>query len=166
MYTLIAGTNRLDSNSAKIGMSYQKMLHNQGIQADLHTLSGLDLNYRSESFIEFETRVLIPTEKFILLMPEYNGSYPGVFKTMIDLCAIKECWSGKKALLTGISTGRGGNIRGMEHLTGSLNYINVFVHPNRLPISLVHQLIDEHTVLYDEKTLTAIEQQLNEFVKF
>jgi NAD(P)H-dependent FMN reductase len=166
MYTLIAGTNRLDSNSAKIGQAYQKMLHKQGIQADLHTLSGLDLNHRSESFIEFETRVLIPTQKFILLMPEYNGSYPGVFKTMIDLCAIKECWSGKKALLTGISTGRGGNIRGLEHLTGSLNYMNVFVHPNRLPISLVHQLIDEHTVLYDEKTIIAIEQQLNEFVKF
>lgn len=166
MYTLIAGTNRLDSNSAKIGMSYQKILHNQGIQADLHTLSGLDLNYRSESFIEFETRVLIPTEKFILLMPEYNGSYPGVFKTMIDLCVVKDCWSGKKALLTGISTGRGGNIRGLEHLTGSLNYMNVFVHPNRLPISLVHQLIDEHTVLNDAKTLIAIEQQLNEFVKF
>ncbi len=166
MYTLIAGTNRLDSNSAKIGQSYQKMLHKQGIQADLHTLSGLDINHRSESIIEFETRVLIPTQKFILLMPEYNGSYPGVFKTMIDLCAIKECWSGKKALLTGISTGRGGNIRGLEHLTGSLNYMNVFVHPNRLPISLVHQLIDEHTLLYDEKTLIAIEQQLNEFVKF
>ncbi len=166
MYTIIAGTNRLESNSAKIGESYQQILHKQGIQAELYALSGLDLNYRSESFIEFETRVLIPTQKFILLMPEYNGSYPGVFKTMIDLCAIKECWSGKKALLTGISTGRGGNIRGLEHLTGSLNYMNVFVHPNRLPISLVHHLIDEGAVLNDEKTLIAIEQQVKEFIKF
>ena len=142
LYTIIAATNRKQSNSYRVGLQYQQKLKAAGIDMNLYSLEGLDLSERSASMLEFEKSVLIPTTKFIFVVPEYNGSYPGVFKALIDLSAIKECWPGKKALLIGIASGRGGNIRGLEHLTGVLNYLNVFVHPNRLPISLVHEKLD------------------------
>jgi NAD(P)H-dependent FMN reductase len=166
MYTIIAGTNRVGSNSYKVGKSYADLLLSLGIQSSLHSLEGLDLNNRSESLVSFEKDVLIPSQKFIFIVPEYNGSFPGVLKSMIDFSDIKQSWNGKKALLVGVATGRGGNIRGLDHFTGILNYMNVFVHPNKLPISLVHELMGEMDKLTDEKTLKTINSQIIDFINF
>lgn len=166
MYTIIAGTNRRDSNSLKVGRTYQRILTKKGISSEIASLEDLDLNYRSDSMVKFEKEFLIPSQKFIVIVPEYNGSYPGVLKSLIDLSLIKDCWYGKKVLLTGVATGKGGNIRGMEHLTGSLNYLQVFVHPNRLPISSVHELMGEDGNIVDAKTLEIIDLQVTDFIKF
>jgi NAD(P)H-dependent FMN reductase len=166
MYTIIAGTNRRDSNSLKVGRTYQRILTEKGISSKISSLEDLDLNYRSESMVRFEKEFLIPSQKFIFIVPEYNGSYPGVLKSLIDLSLIKDCWYGKKVLLTGVATGKGGNIRGMEHLTGSLIYLQVFVHPNRLPISLVHELMGEDGNFVDDKILEIIDLQITDFIKF
>ena len=72
----------------------------------------------------------------------------------------------EKALLTGISTGRAGNLRGMEHLTGILNYLKVIVHPNKLPISSVDKLLNGEGEITDKDTVEAINTQLKEFIEF
>ena len=99
-------------------------------------------------------------------MPEYNGSYPGILKLMIDNSDVKNVWWHKKVLLVGVSTGRAGNLRGMEHLTGSLLHMKMLVHPNRLPISIVDKLMDTEDRFSDENTIKAIQTQLAEFIKF
>jgi NAD(P)H-dependent FMN reductase len=166
MYTIISGTNRAGSNSLKIARQYQEMLHKRGIDARLISLEGLNLNARSQEFSGLEEEALIPAEKFIFVLPEYNGSYPGSLKTMIDLSDIRKVWWGKKALLTGVSTGRAGNLRGMDHLTGALNYLKVTVHPNKLPISSVDRLLNGTGVITDQPTVEAMEKQVDEFVEF
>jgi NAD(P)H-dependent FMN reductase len=85
---------------------------------------------------------------------------------VIDLSDIRRVWWGKKAMLTGVSTGRAGNLRGMEHLTGILNYLKVTVHPNRLPISVVDKLMDGDGRIRDEATLAALHAQLDGFLRF
>ena len=166
IYTIIVATNRKESNSFLVGLQYQQKLKLLGISANIYSLENLDLNHRSPSMINFEQQALFPTEKFIIIVPEYNGSYPGVFKSLIDLSTIKDAWPGKKALLTGVATGRGGNIRGLEHLTGTLNYLNVFVHPNRLPLSLIHEKMDVKTGIIEKQTSDAIDLQIADFIKF
>ena len=113
-----------------------------------------------------EQEVLIPTKKFIFISPEYNGSIPGVLKSLIDNTDVQKVWLGKKALLTGVSTGRAGNLRGMEHLTGILHYVKTIVHPNKLPISVVNVILNLDGSIKDEHTLHVIDQQLNEFIAF
>jgi len=166
IYTIIVATNRKESNSFLVGKQYQQKMATLGISADLYSLENLDLNHRSPSVVDFEQKALIPTQKIIIIAPEYNGSYPGVLKSLIDLSNIKEVWPGKKALLTGVATGRGGNIRGLEHLTGTLNYLNVFVHPNRLPLSLIHEKMDLKTGIIEKQTSEAIDLQIADFIKF
>jgi chromate reductase len=166
IYTIIAGTNRKFSNSYLLGLQYQQKLNILGIEANLHSLENLDLNERSVSMIQFEEKWLIPSRKFIIIVPEYNGSYPGVLKSLIDLSSIKDSWPGKKALLTGVATGRGGNIRGLEHLTGTLNYLGVFIHPNRLPLSSIHEKMNSETGIFDKQTSDSIDLQIAEFIKF
>lgn len=165
-YTIISGTNRLGSNTLKVANQYKDILSKKGIDAHVVSLEGMDLNGKSAHLSEIERDVLIPTDKFIFVLPEYNGSYPGSLKTMIDLSDYRKVWPGKKALLTGVSTGRAGNLRGMDHLTGSLNYLHVHVHPNKLPISTVDKLLNGIGQIIDAPTLTAIEQQVDQFIKF
>ncbi len=166
MYTIISGTNRRGSSTIKIAGQYQQMLAEKGIKASLVTLEDYEVGKRSVAIRELEDEILIPTTKFIFISPEYNGSIPGVLKSLIDITDIQKVWWGKKALLVGISTGRAGNIRGMEHLTGILNYVKVVVHPNKLPISIVDKLVDGAGLLIEEDTLDAISLQLDEFIKF
>ncbi|MEP6616746.1 MAG: NADPH-dependent FMN reductase [Ginsengibacter sp.] len=166
MYTIISATNRVGSHTEKVARVYHHLLLNQGIDAKLITLVDLNVLERNDGFINFENEWLVPAQKFIFLMPEYNGSYPGVLKAMIDITDVKKVWWWKKALLTGVSTGRAGNLRGMDHITGSLHHMNVIVHPNKLPISVIDKIMNKEGVISSTGTLDAINLQLEQFISF
>jgi NAD(P)H-dependent FMN reductase len=166
MITIISGTNRPDSNTEKVARHYQKLLATKGIDARFVSMQHLNVLERNADIEQLEKKVLIPSSKFIFVSPEYNGSIPGVLKSLIDVSDIKNVWWGKKALLTGVSTGRAGNLRGMEHLTSILHYVKVVVHPNKLPISVVDKLMDPAGNIHDQPTLEAINIQVQEFLDF
>ena len=75
-------------------------------------------------------------------------------------------WWYKKALLTGVATGRAGNLRGMDHLSAVLNHVKITVHPFQLPISGVDKLMDENGTFINKDTIAVINQQLDEFLKW
>ncbi len=166
MITIISGSVRDNNNTKKVAEVYEAQLKNRHVDVQLLALDEVRVFERDDDFISMEKKYLIPAEAFIIVMPEYNGSYPGILKLMIDNSDIAKCWHHKKVLLTGVATGRAGNLRGMEHLTGSLLHMKMLVHPNRLPISMVDKLLDENKHLSDAGTLKAINSQLDEFLKF
>ncbi len=165
MYTIISGTNRIGSHTEKVAAEYRRLLLDKNIDAPILSLMNLDVLHRSPEFLKVENEILVPTKKFIFIMPEYNGSYPGVLKAMIDNSDIASVWYHKKVLLTGISSGRAGNLRGMDHLSGSLHYLKMNVHYNKLPISQINRVMDENGRL-NEDTLKVINEQLDEFIIF
>jgi NAD(P)H-dependent FMN reductase len=165
MYTIISGTNRIGSHTEKVAREYRRILKNKNIDANIFSLKELDTLHRSEGILKAETEILIPTEKFIFIIPEYNGSYPGVLKAMIDNSDIRKVWNYKKALLTGVATGRAGNLRGMDHLADTLHYMKMNVFYNKLPISVIDKVMDEEGRLNDE-TIKAVNKQIDEFLIF
>jgi NAD(P)H-dependent FMN reductase len=165
-YTIISGTNRSGSNTCKVARYYEQLLLSKNIAPKFLNLEGWNFLEKTNEFAALEKEILVPTSKFIFISPEYNGSIPGVLKVMLDISDYKKVWWGKKALLTGVATGRSGNLRGMEHLTGILNYLRVFVHPNRLPISAVDKLLNGEGVVADLATADAIYAQVDEFIQF
>ncbi len=165
MYTIISGTNRAGSHTEKVAAEYRRILKEKKIDAKIFTLENFDVLHRTPQFLEYEKEILIPTQKFIFIIPEYNGSYPGVLKAMIDNSAIKNVWNFKKALLTGVSTGRAGNLRGMDHLSDTLHFMKMNVFYNKLPISVIDKVMDAQGKL-DEETLKAINHQLDEFIGY
>jgi chromate reductase, NAD(P)H dehydrogenase (quinone) len=165
-YTIISGTNRPGSNTIKIAGHYRNLLEAKGIIAAFMSLEGWQYLHRNPEYEQLEKTILVPTHKFIFISPEYNGSIPGVLKLMFDISDYKKAWKGKKALLTGVATGRSGNLRGMEHLTSILHYLGVVVHPNKLPISAVDKLLLPDGKLHDNGTMEAINNQLDEFIQF
>ena len=166
MITIIAGTNRKDSNTKKITEAYNKILTQKNVECKILRLDEVDVYKRDQTFAAMEKEFLLAAEKLIFVLPEYNGSFPGILKLMIDNTDVKNVWPNKKVLLTGVSTGRAGNLRGMEHLTGVLLYLKANVHHNRVPLSLVHTLINENGVLSDEFTINTLIAQVDEFLLF
>jgi chromate reductase len=166
MITIISGTNRKGSNTGKIACQYKQILCESGVSSLVLSLEGIDVRERNGTIETLEEELLVPTDKFIFIVPEYNGSIPGVLKCFIDVTDIRRVWWGKKALLTGISTGRAGNLRGMDHLTGILNYMKIVVHPYQLPIPGVDRSMDEQGLITDHRTLASIHSQLKEFLSF
>ena len=131
MYLIISGTNRRESFTLRVAELYRSILKKKNIEAPVLSLVGLDLLERNVNVLELEKKWLLPAEKYIFVSPEYNGSIPGVLKCLIDVSDTRKVWKGKKALLTGVSKGRAGNLRGMDHLTAIMHYVGTVVHRNR-----------------------------------
>lgn len=167
MITVISGTSRNDSNTLRVAILYQKMLE-ASMQEEVSLLSLEDVNVweRSIELGLIEHHLLIPSDRFVFVMPEYNGSFPGILKTMLDNTDIKACWWGKKALLTGLADGRAGNFRGLEHMTGILQYLHMHVYWDKLPLSRINEEMDETGGFARPATKAAIETQLAGFLNF
>jgi chromate reductase len=171
--TIISATNRLDSNTEKVANYYKTALKTKGIDVELFSLKDLpetvlhtDLyGKRSEGFQKIIDKYIDTQSKFIFITPEYNGSFAGVLKVFLDAIPPR-MWTENKACLVGVSTGRAGNLRGMEHLTNILNYLKVNVYHNKLPISRVDTLLDANGFLSDSETQKVIDSQLDGFLKF
>lgn len=156
-----------------VAKTYKKVLEEKGLVSKLCRLDNLPLDIMhkdmygnpSEAFDVFQNEYLIPADKFLFVMPEYNGGFPGILKLMIDASTIPKAYYGKKAGLVGVSSGRAGNLRGLEHFTGILNYLQIQVLHNKLPISKIETLIDSDGILSDSETLKAIDLQCEQFIK-
>ena len=67
--------------------------------------------------------------------------------------------------MIGVASGRAGNFRGMEHLTGILNYLNVLVMPNKLPVSVIEKNISENGTI-EKTTSLVLSSFLEEMIVF
>lgn len=171
--TIISATNRADSNTEKVANHYLSVLKNKGIEADFLSLQQLPENIvfsdvfgkRSPEFQAIIEKYVEKQTKFIFITPEYNGSFAGILKVFLDAIPPR-MWAENKALLTGVSTGRAGNLRGLEHLTNILHYLKINIYHNKLPISKVDTLMDANGLLTDAETQKVIEMQVDGFLKF
>jgi chromate reductase, NAD(P)H dehydrogenase (quinone) len=182
MITIISSTNRDGSNSSHIAKHYYNLLKNNTLEeVSLVDLKDIPLSwYENNGFKKenqhpelrkIQEQYMIPAEKFVFVIPEYNGSFPGVLKLFIDACSINMMTETfkigtKKAMLVGVASGRAGNLRGLDQFTGVLNYLNVSVLPNRLPISTVGKLIDADGNVTDEGTKLAVQAQVESFLLY
>jgi len=173
MITVISSTNRPGSNTLKVAKYYQKLLLQKGQEANVLSLSELpgslmvtDLyGKRSEAF-KLILDVINQSDKFLFVIPEYNGSYPGILKLFVDACDFPESFYEKKAALAGISSGKYGNIRGVDHFTGVCHYFSLHVLPLKLHIANIKTELDETGDLFKEDTLKFVNEQIDKFIAF
>lgn len=166
MITIISGTDRKGSRTKQVAQYYLDLINQNSTDNKLISLEDLTSLKRDDFLLNLEKDVLIPTEKFIIVMPEYNGSFPGILKLLFDITDIRKCWWHKKALLVGVADGRGGNLRGIEHMTNILHYLKMNVHYNKLPLSKINNEMDEKGVFTNALTIQSIEEQVKSFEEY
>lgn len=134
MITIISGTNRPHSNTRQVADIISGMYREGGVQTQIYDLCDMPrevafsevFGERSISFANDVKQYVETVDKFIFVLPEYNGSFPGVLKLFIDAVEPKY-WYGKKATVVGLAAGRSGNLRGLDHLSAILNYLQINV---------------------------------------
>ena len=173
MITIISGTNRPSSNSLKVAKYYQKQLAQKGLESKLVNLQDLPTNLISSDLYgkrsaEFEKlqELVTETSKFLFIIPEYNGSFPGVLKLFIDACSFPISFYDKKACLVGISSGKYGNVRGIDHFNGVCAYLHLHVMPLRLHIANIKNELNENNELFKEDTIKFTEEQIEKFIAY
>ena len=165
MITIISATNRPGSKSLVIANFYADLLKEAGTDYRLLSLVDLPREFVFQDLYGVRTDELNATietfvtkaDKFVFVIPEYNGSFPGILKSFIDGIHPRN-FRDKKAGIIGVSDGHAGNLRGQEHLTGILNYLKVHVHYNKPKISMVDKLVDENNTLTDERAMRILKE--------
>lgn len=169
---VVSCTNRPGSNTLKVSRIYENILKQTGHPVRLLDFCTLpqDLAFsetfgkRTNGYAKLIEEYVSPTRKFIFVVPEYNGSFPGILKTFLDSMHPRE-WANKWACLVGVSDGRAGNLRGLDHLTGVLNYLKVHVYHNKLPISVIGKVMNEEGVFISEDQMKVCEMQVKGFLE-
>ncbi len=173
MITIFSATNRSDSNTELVAKNYKKLAEDQGSEAQVYSFRDLPEDFllaenygdSPESFSQVLQEMILPVDRFVFVIPEYNGSYPGITKLFLD--TIKPgVWQGKKAALVGVATGRAGNLRGMDHLAAVLNYLKMEVYSQKIPLSSVHQHLNESGQIAFEEYNDLLSKQIKGFLKF
>ena len=179
MITIIQGTNRPDSKTEYVCRHVQdlvSLLYNGKVgfvsMADLPSevliADPYDINTIPPRLISIQDQFLIPAEKFIWISPEYNGSFPGVLKLFIDSLSVRQVtdtFSGKKSALIGVTSGRSGNIRGLDHLSSVLTHLRSVIYPWLLPISRIDELMEEGRLIHSS-TINTLDIHIRGFIDF
>ncbi len=136
MIKIIVGTNRKNSVSKTIAYLYQSLLNARGVESEVLELEHLPIDFIDTALYEnngknleynlFHSK-LAEGKKFVFIVPEYNGSFPGVLKTFIDGMTYPNTFRNKKAALVGISSGIGGGGIALSHLTDIFHYLGMHV---------------------------------------
>jgi chromate reductase len=173
MVTIISGTNRPGSWTMKLATYYQRRLREKGLDAGLLSLTQLpgtliesDLYGKRSTAFEPIQDIITQTEKFLFIIPEYNGSFPGVLKTFVDACSFPDSFYEKKTALTGLSSGKYGNIRGIDHFTGVCHYMHLNVMSLKIHIGAIKSEFDENGNLFKEDTVKFTDEQMDKFILY
>lgn len=136
MITVVCGTNRPNSLSLEISKYYCDLLHQRNEKTQLINLAELPSDFTSSAlyanngknlvFNEMANQI-IGSDKFVFIIPEYNGSFPGVLKAFIDGLPYPSPFDNKIAALVGLSAGMQGAGPAMSHISDVFNYLNMNV---------------------------------------
>lgn len=146
MIAIIIGTNRNQSVSRVIAQQYQRLLKEQQTESMLLDLNQLPSDFtetalyentgKNQVFNGFQ-RVIDENDKFVFIIPEYNGSYPGVLKAFIDGLKYPNSFSGKKAGLVGVSSGAQGGALALSHFNDVLSYLGTHTLAMRVKLAKI-----------------------------
>lgn len=174
MIGVIIGTNRKNSISRKVGIYYQKLLQTQGEESMILDLADLPEDFafsalyhnsgKNDSFNEFQA-IVDTTTKFVFIVPEYNGSFPGVLKTFLDGLRYPDSFNHKKAALVGISSGVQGNSVGLGHLNDILSYMGTDVLGLRMKLGSIRSHFDGEEFTF-EIYRNFLERQAKQLIAF
>jgi NAD(P)H-dependent FMN reductase len=172
---ILPGTNRSGSLTRALAGTVARLHNENGATTDILDLAELPAEALLGSIYKQPTAAVVSFVKRLLaadgvhaLVPEYNGSLPGVMKLFIDLLPYPGGFQDRPMAYVGVSAGRFGGVRAVEHLQQISGYRNAHGLPSRLFIAEAHKAIAADGSLLDaelSKRLTAQVAAFQAFVK-
>jgi chromate reductase len=171
---VLIGTHRKQSVSARIARQVVGMYAELGIATDLIDPAELPLELFHPSSFEhrYETdsplaQRLIAARGLHLCVAEYNGSYPGVLKHLLDVQNYERCFGGKAVTFVGIAAGDWGGLRAVDQLAAVFQYRSAHLFGKRVYIRNVDEApFDVNGHIADPEIVDRLRAQVREFSDF
>lgn len=116
---IILGTARLKSNSEKVALwLYEQVRNSFQFECNLISPHTLQLNFQNEGFDYPDTKyrnMIQNADAYIIVTPEYNHSFPGSLKFILDI-GKKSDYHHKPVAFVGVTTGDFGATRAIQSL--------------------------------------------------
>ena len=151
---IIEGTTRPGRRSVKVAKYIQETLGKlQDVFVDLIDPAELGCFAGDSSILndnrneEYHKRAK-EADAYILIVPEYNHSFPGTLKMLLD--SELEVYDKKPVLIAGVSAGPWGGTRGIQSMIPVVRELGMVVSPVDMYFPMVHQLVDEEGFHGDE----------------
>lgn len=173
MIVQLIATNRPGSNTAKVAAHVAEIYAAKGSPleiVDLHMLPPEIFAPRSyaekpASFAPFQD-ALSRASGIVVVTPEYNGGFPGVFKYFIDMLKFPETFAGKPFSFVGLSAGAGGAVRPVEQFSALVTYLRGIIYPGTVNIPGINHHLNESDRLKTPELIERLEKQADGFIKF
>jgi len=174
MITIVCGTNRKNSITKKISLQCKGLLSDMHIESHIIDLADLPDDFVVSALYEnagknpqFNTfrDIIDRSEKFMFVVPEYNGSFPGVLKAFIDGMRYPGAFHNKKCALVGISSGSQGAGIALSHLTDIFNYMGMHVLAFKAKLSQIEGHMSGDRIFH-EKYIEQLKKQARQLVEF
>ncbi len=173
MIAVISGTNRQDNMSSRVAALCRSILENEGEQVTFLDLRELpDALFRPEAYArkppEFEPfqRAILEADGILTVVPEYNGSFPGVLKLFIDMLRFPESLVEVPAAFVGVAAGEWGGLRAVEQLEMIFQYRHAHLFGRRVFLKGIGELLGPGGRLTDPELETRLETTVRGFAAF
>ncbi|MFT6866342.1 MAG: chromate reductase [Cyclobacteriaceae bacterium] len=175
MITIVSSTNRADSVTLKICEQYQTLLKEKGEESQIIDLKDLPNDFivsalyensgKNEVFNRFR-KIMMENTKFVFVVPEYNGSFPGVLKAFIDGLEYPHTFMNKKCALVGLSSGIQGGGLALSHLTDIFNYCGMHVLAQKVKLARIEANTNAEWKITNDLYIQLLQEQVDLFVGF
>ena len=171
---VVAGTNRPHSLTAQVADYYVSLLAKYACSPQVLKLVHLPADFTVTAMYAHKgtnpafNLLRMPMEegeKYVFVVPEYNGSFPGVLKAFIDGLQFPDTFKGKKCALVGVSKGSQGGALALSHLTDIFHYLKMHVYPLKPRLSHVHDSKLD-TLLANPQYVHLLQEQAEAIVQY
>lgn len=175
MIKIIASTNRNDAVTLQVAKTLQSLLKAELTESpeiidladapeDIIGSALYEKTGKNEAFNVIRTK-FNQADKFLFVIPEYNGSFPGILKVVMDGLDYPTAMKGKKAAIVGLGSGAMGGALAQSHFSDILNYLGCSVLGLKPRLPHIHNQFDG-TQFINDKTKIVIDEFIKELITF
>lgn len=169
---VVCGTNREGALSRlmakEVAESYRELVDSVDLldMAELPTEALAPTAYKERpAKVDALVQRFLASDGAVFIVPEYNGSYPGVLKLFVDMLPFPEGFDSRPCAFVGLAAGQFKSLRAVEHFQQVAGYRNAYVFPRRLFVGdSFKQFIDGK--LADDELSQRLRQQSEGFVRY
>lgn len=169
---VVCGTNRDGALSRLLAIEAAETYSKRGHQVDLLDMAELPAEAllpnaykdQADSVKALVDRFLV-ADGVVFVIPEYNGSYPGVVKLFVDMLPYPAGFDSRPCAFIGIAAGQFKSLRAVEHFQQVAGYRNAYIYPRRIFIGdSFKQFVDGR--LSDDELTLRLDEQAEGFIDF
>jgi len=174
MIYVISGTNRPASRSREVSDWVADNMKKYTRDVEVIDLADLPLHELIGDHYDKNTDLPSPIRKtidkinhsdgLVLVVPEYNGSFPGSLKYFIDFWSYPKSFEYRPVAFIGLGY-RWGGLRPVEQMQQIFNYRNAFIFPERVFLTNIEDVLKNKKIA-DKDIKKLLDRQARNFVKF